>query len=128
MLTKMPVEFFDNPPTIGDIHQNQIFKFIDNFPKFSKATNKVSDISSSYLGRIRILHKYLKFKLTEQEYSEDNSILFFGQSNMCSDLHGWIDAPFYHRLMNSSANPNNLFRNCNTESSKRSSTYHTRNE
>lgn len=31
MLPKMPVEFFDNPPTIGDIHQNQIFKFVENF-------------------------------------------------------------------------------------------------
>ena len=39
---KIPVEFFDNPPTIGEIHHNQIFKFIDNYCKFSKATNKVS--------------------------------------------------------------------------------------
>ena len=38
----MQVEFFDNPPTIGDIHQNQIFKFVEHFQKYSKATNKVS--------------------------------------------------------------------------------------
>lgn len=39
---KVQVEFFDNPPTIGDIHHNQIFKFVENFAKFSKATNKVN--------------------------------------------------------------------------------------
>ena len=38
----MQVEFFDNPPTIGDIHWNQIFKFVEHFSKYSKATNKVS--------------------------------------------------------------------------------------
>lgn len=31
MLPKMQVDFFDDPPTIGEIHQNQIFKFVDHF-------------------------------------------------------------------------------------------------
>ena len=44
MLPKMQVDFFDDPPTIGEIHQNQIFKFVDHFKKFAKATNKVGSI------------------------------------------------------------------------------------
>lgn len=39
---KLQVEFFDNPPTIGEIHHNQIFKFVENFKKFSTTNNKVS--------------------------------------------------------------------------------------
>ena len=39
----MQVDFFDDPPTIGEIHQNQIFKFIQHFQKYAKATNKVSE-------------------------------------------------------------------------------------
>lgn len=38
----MQVDFFDDPPTIGEIHQNQIFKFVEHFQKYAKATNKVS--------------------------------------------------------------------------------------
>ena len=33
--------FFDNPPTVGEIHHNQIFKFAENFKKFASTNNKV---------------------------------------------------------------------------------------
>jgi len=36
----MRVMFFDNPPTRGEIHHNQIFKFADNFGKFAMSGNK----------------------------------------------------------------------------------------
>ena len=39
---KQQVDFFDNPPTIGEIHHNQIFKFVDNYKKFAQTNNKVS--------------------------------------------------------------------------------------
>jgi hypothetical protein len=39
---KYKVEFFDNPPTLGEIHHNQVFKFIEHFEKFSQASNRVS--------------------------------------------------------------------------------------
>lgn len=47
---KLQVEFYDNPPTIGEIHHNQIFKFVDNFKKFSATNNKVS--TSSWVNNI----------------------------------------------------------------------------
>lgn len=37
---KQQVDFFDNPPTIGEIHHNQIFKFVDNYKKFAQTNNK----------------------------------------------------------------------------------------
>jgi len=30
---KFRVQFFDNPPTLGDVHHNQIYKFIGNYRK-----------------------------------------------------------------------------------------------
>ena len=39
-MPKQQVEFFDNPRTYGEIHHNQIFKFVDNFEKFSKSNNR----------------------------------------------------------------------------------------
>ena len=45
---KLQVEFFDNPPTIGEIHHNQIFKFVENFKKFATTNNKVSVMTNFY--------------------------------------------------------------------------------
>lgn len=39
-MPKQQVEFFDNPKTYGEIHHNQIFKFVENFEKFSKSNNR----------------------------------------------------------------------------------------
>lgn len=63
----MQVEFFDNPPTIGDIHQNQIFKFVEHFSKYSKATNKVS------LGISLALSDEFKFELSNFSLICDNT-------------------------------------------------------
>lgn len=41
MPPKQKVMFFDNPPTVGEIHHNQIFKFAENFKKFASTNNKV---------------------------------------------------------------------------------------
>jgi hypothetical protein len=42
MAPKQRVKFFDNPPTIGDVHHNQIFKFIDLYSKNGLTNSKVS--------------------------------------------------------------------------------------
>ena len=39
---KQQVEFFDNPPTYGEIHHNHIFKFMENYAKYAVTNNKVS--------------------------------------------------------------------------------------
>ena len=38
----VPVSFISNPPEVGEIAPNCVFKFVDNFKKFSKAKNRVS--------------------------------------------------------------------------------------
>ena len=51
-MPKQQVEFFDNPRTYGEIHHNQIFKFVENFEKFSIIWNKAMKrlhYSKSYL-------------------------------------------------------------------------------
>lgn len=37
---KIRVMFFDNPPTVAEIHHNQIYKYIENFWSFSLSNNK----------------------------------------------------------------------------------------
>ena len=55
---KVQVQFFDNPPTIGEIHHNQVFKFEENYKKYAVTSNQVRIIK-----RIQIQISLKLFKL-----------------------------------------------------------------